>query len=357
MAKHRICRIPGDGIGHDVMEAATIVVEALGLDLEWVDADAGWCMWEKHGNTVPEATWKALESTKCCLFGAITSKPGVKGFKSAILQIRQRFDMYINLRPMKSYEGNPLNFRNPKGENPPIDMVIFRENTEGLYSAVEFHPTPEAMFEMHPGMERFKGRDVAVSCRVFTRDGCRRIVEAAFKYAKEHGRKKVTAVHKANVIRLTCGMFLEEFREVAKQYPDIETTEENVDAVTMWFVKNPDFYDVLVTTNMFGDIISDEAAQLVGGLGFAASANMGDRYALFEPSHGSAPKYAGMYKVNPTAMIKCIPLMCDYIGEKEEARAVEAAIARVVKEGKVRTYDLGGSNTTLEVGQAIADAL
>jgi isocitrate/isopropylmalate dehydrogenase len=357
MAKHRICRIPGDGIGHDVMEAATIVVEALGLDMEWIDADAGWCMWEKHQNTVPDETWKALESTDCCLFGAITSKPGIPGFKSAILQIRQRFDMYINLRPMKSYEGNPLNFRNPKGENPPIDMVIFRENTEGLYSGVEFQPAPEELMAMHPGFERFKGRDVAVSCRVFSRDGCRRIVEAAFKYAKEHGRKRVHAVHKANVIRLTDGMFLEEFRAVAEQYPGIETTEENVDAVTMWFVKNPDFYDVIVTTNMFGDIVSDEAAQLVGGLGFAASANMGDKYALFEPSHGSAPKYAGMHKVNPTAMIKCVTLMCDYLGEKDKAQAVEAAIARVIREGKVRTYDLGGTNTTLEVGQAVADVL
>jgi 3-isopropylmalate dehydrogenase len=325
--------------------------------MEWIDADAGWCMWEKEQNTVPDATWKALESTDCCLFGAITSKPGIPGFKSAILQIRQRFDMYINLRPMRSYEGNPLNFRNPKGENPPIDMVIFRENTEGLYSGIEFQPAPEALMDMHPGMERFRGRDLTVSCRVFSRDGCRRIVEAAFKYAKEHGRKRVTAVHKANVIRLTDGMFLEEFRAVAEQHPDIETTEENVDAVTMWFVKNPDFYDVIVTTNMFGDIISDEAAQLVGGLGFAASANMGDSYALFEPSHGSAPKYTGMYKVNPTAMIRCVSMMCDYIGEKDRAKAVEAAISRVIREGKVRTYDIGGTNTTLEVGQAVADAL
>ncbi len=357
MAKHKICRVPGDGIGHDVMEAATTVVEALGLGQEWVDAEAGWCMWEAQQNTVPDATWKALESTDCCLFGAITSKPGIPGFKSAILQIRQRFDMYINLRPMKSYEGNPLNFRNPKGENPPIDMVIFRENTEGLYSAVEFNPVPEELFKLHPGFERFKGRDLAASVRVFSRDGCRRIVEAAFKYAAEHGRRRVTAVHKANVIRETCGMFLEEFREVAKRYPDIETIEENVDAVTMWLVKNPDFYDVLVTTNMFGDIVSDEAAQLVGGLGFAASANMGDRYALFEPSHGSAPKYAGQYKVNPIAMIRCVSMMCDHLGEGEKAQAVESAVARVIREGKVRTYDLGGSNTTLEVGQAVADAL
>jgi 3-isopropylmalate dehydrogenase len=314
-------------------------------------------MWEKVQNTVPDETWKALESTDCCLFGAITSKPGIKGFKSAILQIRQKFDMYINLRPMRAYEGNPLNFRNPKGDNPPIDMVIFRENTEGLYSGIEFHDVPDELKKMHPGFARFGDKEIRASIRVFSRPGCRRIIEAAFKYAKEHGRKKVTGVHKANVIRETDGLFLEEFRAVAAQCPDIETSEENVDAVTMWFLKNPESYDVIVTTNMFGDIISDEAAQLVGGLGFAASANMGDTYALFEPSHGSAPKYAGLYKANPTAMIKCVTMMCDYLGENEKAQAVEKAISRVIREGKVRTYDVGGSNTTLEVGKAIADAL
>lgn len=348
---YRICRIPGDGIGHDVMDAATIVVEALGLDMEWVDADAGWCMWEKYHNTVPEQTWKALESTDCCLFGAITSRPGIPGFKSAILQIRQRFDMYVNLRPFKAFPGNPLNYRDD------IDMVIFRENTEGLYSGIEFHPVPPEMMQMHEGFRRFEGKEVIASLRVFTREGCRRICEAAFKYAKENDRKKVTAVHKANVIRLTDGVFLEEFRKVAEKYPDIETTEENVDAVAMWFIKNPQFYDVLVTSNMFGDIISDEAAQLVGGLGFAASANIGDNYALFEPSHGSAPKYAGQYKVNPMAMIQAVKLMCDWLGEREKGRCVQNAVAKVVREGKVKTYDMGGSNTTLEVARAVAENL
>lgn len=348
---YKICRLPGDGIGHDVMKAAMIVWDKIPLDIQWVDAEAGWCMWEKYGNTVPEETWKALESTQCCLFGAITSKPGIKGFLSAILQIRQKFDMYINLRPFKAYPGVSLNYRDN------IDMVMFRENSEDLYSGVEFYPAPEALFAMHPKMDRFKGKDVAVSCRVITREGCRRICEAAFKYAAENGRKRVTGVHKANVIRLSDGIFLEEFRKVAEKYPRIETTEENVDAVAMWLIKKPEFYDVIVTTNMFGDILSDEAAQLVGSLGFAASANIGEKYALFEPSHGSAPKYAGQLKVNPTAMLLSSKMMLDWLGEKEWAARLEAAIAKVLKEGKVRTYDLGGTNTTLEMAEEVVKNL
>ena len=345
---YKICRIPGDGIGHDVMDAAMVLLDKIPIEIEWRDAEAGWCMWEKIRNTVPDETWKALEETQCCLFGAITSRPGIKGFLSAILQIRQKFDLYINMRPFTAFEGVKLNYRDD------IYMVVFRENSEGLYAGVEFHPTPDAFFDLHDRMKRFRGEDVAVSCRVFTRKGCRRICEAAFKYAHENGRKRMTAVHKANVIRLTDGMFLEEFRKVAEKYPDIETTEENVDAVAMWFIKKPEFYDVLVTTNMFGDIVSDEAAQLVGSLGFAASANIGENYALFEPSHGSAPKYAGQYKVNPTAMLLSVKLMLDWLGEKEWGLKVQEAIARVLKEGKVRTYDLGGSHTTLEMAEEVA---
>jgi 3-isopropylmalate dehydrogenase len=326
-------------------------MDATGLDIEWVDAQAGWCMWEEKGNTVPPETWEVLENTQGCLFGAITSKPGIKGFKSAILQIRQKFDLYINLRPVKAFKGVPLNLRDD------IDMVLFRENSEGLYSGIEFHPVPEELKKMHEGFARFGDEELAASLRVFSRKGCRRIVEAAFKYAAENGRKKVTAVHKANVIRLTDGMFLEEFRKVAEKYPDIETTEENVDAVCMWFIKNPQFYDVLVTTNMFGDIVSDEACQLCGGLGFGASGNIGDNYALFEPSHGSAPKYEGQFKVNPMAMLLSARMMVDWLGEKEVANKMVKAIAEVLEEGKVKTYDLGGSNTTLEVAEAVASKL
>jgi isopropylmalate/isohomocitrate dehydrogenase-like protein len=345
---HKICRLPGDGIGHDVIEAASLVLDEMGLGIEWVDAEAGWCCWEKYGNTVPEHTWKALEATKCCFFGAITSKPGIKGFKSAILQIRQRFDLYANVRPIKAFEGVSLNYRDD------IDMVIFRENTEGLYSGVELYPLPENLFDIHPGMARFRGKDVAVSFRVFTREGCNRIIRRAFEYARQNKRKRVTVVHKANVIRLTCGMFLEEARVVAKEFPDILMEEANVDAIAMWFIKQPQIYEVLVTTNMFGDIISDEAAQLVGGLGFASSGNIGDKYALFEPTHGSAPKYAGQYKVNPMATLLAGKMMLEWLGETQAAATLERAIARVLKEGKVKTYDLGGTNTTLEVAQEVA---
>jgi 3-isopropylmalate dehydrogenase len=330
------------------MEAASLVLDAMKVGIEWVDAEAGWCAWEKHHDTVPPATWKALESTEACLFGAITSKPGIPGFKSAILQIRQRFDLFANVRPMRAYPGVALNYRDN------IDLVIFRENTEDLYSAVEWHPMPEELFALHPGLARFRGQDIAASLRVFTRRGCRRICEAAFAHAKAAGRASVTAVHKANVIRETDGMFLEEARAVAKNYPGIELREENVDAICMWLIKRPESYEVIVTTNMFGDIISDEAAQLVGGLGFAASANLGEKYALFEPSHGSAPKYAGLYKVNPIATLISARMMLEWLGEKESAARLEAAIARTLAEGKVRTYDLGGSDSTLDVAREVA---
>jgi 3-isopropylmalate dehydrogenase len=348
---YRICRIAGDGVGHDVMEAASLVVDALGLALEWVDAEAGWCCWEKYGNTVPPQTWEALESTDGCLFGAITSRPGIPGFKSAILQIRQRFDLFANVRPVKAYKGVSLNYRDD------IDLVIFRENTEGLYSMVEWGALPEAIYALHPALERFRGKEASGSLRVFTREGCRRICERAFEYADRHGAQSVTAVHKANVIRETCGMFLEEARAVAERYPKIELWEVNVDAMAMWLIKQPQIYDVVVTTNMFGDIVSDEAAQLVGGLGFSASANVGDRYALFEPSHGSAPKYAGQYKVNPMAMLISARMMLEWLGEDGAAARLEAAIAKTLEAGRVRTYDLGGEASTLEMAKEVAGNL
>ena len=353
---HRICRIPGDDTGHDVMQAAMIVFDALGLDIEWVDAAAGWCMWEAKGNTVPPETWEALESTDACYFGAITSKPGVKGFKSAILQIRQRLDLYACVRPVKAIPGVPLNYRDD------IDMVIFRENTEGLYSGVEARPMPKELVGILPNLERFADLDdVAISCRVFSRRGCERIVRAAFEHARKFGRQLVTAVHKANVIRATDGLFLEVFRLVAAEYPQIKTSEENVDATAMWFIKNPQFYEVIVTTNMFGDIISDEGCQLVGGLGFGASANVGDSYGLFEPNHGSAPKYAGQYVVNPTATILAGRLMLQWLGEDRAAERIwNAVLALYADPGAPKTYDVVGRDSaagSLKVAEAIAARL
>ena len=368
MAKYKIACLPGDGVGNDVMEAAHIVLKAVNLDAEFIYGDIGWEFWKKEGNPLPDRTITLLKETDCCLFGAITSKPNEdaqkelipalqnKGimYSSAIVRLRQELNLHTNLRPCKAYPGNPLNYRDD------IDLVVFRENTEGLYAGVEFRPVTEPVFKAlmtHKKMKRFADTpldDMAVSCRIFTKKGCQNIIRQAFEYAQKHNRKTVTLVEKPNVIRETSGMMVQEARAIAKEYPDIELWETNVDAMCMWLVKNPQDYDVLVASNMFGDIISDLAAQIVGGLGFAASGNIGDNYAVFEPTHGSAPKYAGQYKVNPTAMILSVKLMLDWLGERRSAQRLDYAIASVIKEEKFRTYDMGGSNTSLEVAEEVA---
>lgn len=368
MAKHTIAWLPGDGVGNDVMEAARLVLDKIGLDAEYIHGDIGWEFWCSEGNPLPERTIELLKNTDCCLFGAITSKPKEEAQKelapelqdkglayySPIVAIRQMFDLYTNMRPCKAYPGNPLNYRDG------IDLIVFRENTEGLYSGVEFHPLPESLMEAlntHPKMKKFSDvalEDIALSCRIFTRNGCQRIIRSAFEYAKKTERSSVTVVEKPNVIRETSGLMVREARKIAREYPDIELWETNIDAMAMWLIKNPHDYSVLVTSNMFGDIISDLCGQLVGGLGFASSANIGHDYGLFEPTHGSAPKYAGQYKVNPMAMLITTRLMLEYLEEKEAASKLESAIAEVIQEGKVKTYDMGGSSTTLEVGEEIA---
>lgn len=372
MAKYRIAWLPGDGIGRDVMDAARIVLDALDLDAEYVPGDVGWEFWRSEGDALPSRTVELLKNTDCCLFGAITSKPKQEAeqelvpelqgkglvYFSPIVRIRQLLDLHTNMRPCAAYPGNPLNYRDD------IDLVVFRENTEGLYSGVEFFPLPdqvrEALMQNHPKMARFAevpADEIAVSCRIFTRNSCRRIVRHAFEYSRQFDRPSVTVVEKPNVIRETSGMMVREARDVAKEYPDVELWETNVDAMAMWLVKNPQDYSVLVASNMFGDIISDLCAQLVGGLGFASSANIGDDYALFEPTHGSAPKYAGQYKVNPTAMLLTVKLMLQWLGEEDMATRLENSIAAVIAEGRVRTYDVGGTSSTLEVAEEIAGKL
>jgi len=368
MPKHHIAMLPGDGVGNDVMDAAKIILDTVDLDAEYIHGDIGWEFWKTEGNPLPDRTIELLNSTDCCLFGAITSKPNEdaqkelvpalqnKGivYSSAIVRLRQELNLHTNMRPCKAYPGNPLNYRDD------IDLVVFRENTEGLYAGVEFRPVPQPVFDAlatHKKMKKFKDSkldDLAVSCRVFTRKGCRNIIRQAFEFAKDFNRKTVTLVEKPNVIRETSGMMVEEARKIAKEYPNIELWETNVDAMCMWLVKNPQDYDVLVASNMFGDIISDLAAQIVGGLGFAASGNIGDNYAVFEPTHGSAPKYAGQYKVNPTAMILSVKLMLNWLGYKAEATKLDQAIAQIIKQRKYQTYDMGGKNTSLEVAEAIA---
>lgn len=370
--KYKIAWLPGDGIGVDVLDATKIVLEKLNLNAEYIHGDIGWEFWRTEGDALPQRTIDLLKNVDAAMFGAITSKPvkaaeeelvpELKGkglvYRSPIVRMRQMFDLYTCLRPCKAYAGNPLNYK----EN--IDLVVFRENTEDLYSGVEFNPVPQeladALTKLSKPFAAFKDvplDELAVSCKVVTRKGSERIIRAAFDFARKHGRKKVTVIHKANVVRAAEGMFLDIAKEVHKDYPEIEMDDANVDAICMWLLKNPQNYDVMVATNMFGDIISDLAAQMVGGLGFGCSGNIGDILGVFEPSHGSAPKYAGQYKVNPIATVLSAKMMLDWLGETEMGAAVEKAVAEVIREGKVRTYDMGGSNSTLEMGEAIAAKL
>ena len=371
-SKYRIAWLPGDGIGVDVLDATKIVLDKLELHADYIHGDIGWEFWCREGDALPERTIDLLGNVDAAMFGAITSKP-VKAaelelmpelqgkgliYRSPIVRMRQIFDLYTCLRPCKAYPGNPLNYKED------IDLVIFRENTEDLYSGVEFNPVPaelaEVLIKFSKPFAAFKNvplDELAISSKVITHKGSERILRAAFEFARAHRRKKVTVIHKANVVRATEGMFLDIAREVHQEFPEIEMDDANVDAICMWLLKNPKNYDLLVATNMFGDIISDLAAQMVGGLGFGCSGNIGKKLAVFEPSHGSAPKYAGMYKVNPIATILSAKMMLDWLGETEKGSALEQATAEVIKEGKVRTYDMAGSNSTLEMGEAIAAKL
>ena len=345
MSKYKIAWMPGDGVGNDVMEAARIVLDRLKLDAEYVPCDIGWDFWCKEGNALPDRTVKALKETTCGLFGAITSKPqersegrigsGTEGQGAGLLLAHRR--AAPDVQPphqhaaVQKLPGNPLNFRgnkitNPSGEDVPIDQVVFRENTEGMYGGVEFFPLPEPVYTAlcaNPKMKKWKDKagleNIALSTRIMSKQGCTNICKQAFEFAKKTGRKRVTLIEKPNVLRETGGLMMRCFKDVAKNYPDIRADDANIDAICMWMFKNPQDYSVLVAENMFGDIVSDLCAGLVGGLGFAPSANLGDNYAVFEPTHGSAPKYAGQYKVNPIAMLLTAKLMLDWLKETEMA--------------------------------------
>jgi len=371
-SKYRIAWLPGDGVGQDVMEAARLVLDRVGFDANYVHGDIGWDFWCSEGDAFPARTIDLLENVDAAMFGAITSKPvkdaekelapELRGkgltYRSPIVRMRQLFDLYVCLRPCKAYPQNPLNFQEG------IDLVIFRENTEDLYAGVEFNPTPERLrdllSELSPAFRAFEdlpGDEYAISCKINTKKGSERIIRAAFEFARKFGRKKVTVVHKANVVRATDGLFLEVANQVAQDFPDIAMDSANIDAMTMWLLKNPFNYDVLVAPNLYGDIVSDLCAQMVGGLGFGCSGNIGEKLAVFEPTHGSAPKYAGQYKVNPIATILTAKMMLDWLGETGGGQRIEDAVAEVVREGRVRTYDMGGSATTLEMAEAIASKL
>ncbi len=389
-----IVSMPGDGIGKIVLPEAIRVMEAAGFKANYVHGDIGWEFWKTEGNALPQRTIDLLAEHKIGLFGAITSKPKDaaakelapelqgKGYvySSPIVGMRQHFNLDISIRPCKAFEGNPLNFirRTADGgfEEPPVDAVIFRQNTEGLYAGVEWTNPPDEVrkaLETHPKMKKFKdvpSEDLAISTRIVTRTAARRIAEKAFEYADKHGYKSVTVCEKPNVLRETSGMMVMEARKVAEKYPHIPLWETNIDAQMMWLTKNPEDYGVIIAENMFGDIISDGFAGLVGGLGFACSANIGDEVAVFEPTHGSAPKYEKLEPsiVNPIAMFLSACMMLDHIGENEIANRIRKAIADVIKEGKVRTYDMlkirGGADaiakgaaTTQQMTDAVIEKL
>ena len=369
---YRIGWLPGDGIGPEVCNAARVVLDAVGFKAEYIHGDIGWEFWKSEGDAFPGRTIKLLKNVDAALFGAITSKPvqaaeeclfaDLKGrgfvYRSPIVRMRQFFDLYICLRPCKAYLGNSANYREG------IDLTVFRENTEDLYAGVEFSYVPDELARVLTKLSKnfapFKdlaGDEYAISCKINTKKGSERIVRAAFEYARAHKRKKVTVIDKANVVRATDGLFLEIAKSVAKEYPEIAFDNANVDAMCMWLLKNPFNYDVLVAPNLYGDIISDLCAQMVGGLGFGCSGNIGENLAVFEPTHGSAPKYAGMNKVNPLAMILAAKMMLEWLGESEKAAVIENAVARVIRERRVRTYDMGGTATTMEMASAVVSAL
>jgi len=392
MAKRIIVVMPGDGIGKAVCDAALKVLNAAGFDADYVYGDIGWEFWCKEGNPLPDRTIKLLEQHKIALFGAITSKPkdkaeaelapALKGkgfnYYSPIVSMRQRFGLDICMRPCKAFKGNPLNFirKGPHNtiEEPIVNTMIFRQNTEGLYGGVEWTNPPDQVYDALMSHPKFKENfawcprpELAVSTRIFTKKFTARIIKAAFEYAKKQGFNTLYVCEKPNVIRETSGMMLKIAQEMSKnEYPDIKVSDVNIDAMMMWLTKNPEIYNVIVAGNMFGDIVSDGFAGLVGGLGFACSANIGPEVAVFEPTHGSAPKYAEYETsiVNPIAMILSACMMLEHIGEYKLAEKIHSAVAEVIAEGKVKAYDmlkLSGSQEVINKGAAsteqMADAI
>jgi isocitrate dehydrogenase (NAD+) len=337
---HRITLIPGDGTGPELVEATRRVLEATDVAFDWDTQEAGADVMEKYGTPLPEPVLDSIRTNKVALKGPITTPVGT-GFRSVNVAIRKILDLYANVRPARSMEGIPVCHEG-------LDLVVVRENTEGLYAGIEHDVIPD---------------QAAESIRIITRHASERVVRFAFEYARANGRREVTAVHKANILKATDGLFLRVAEQVAAAYPEIAFNDRIVDNMCMQLVQRPYEYDVLVMPNLFGDIVSDLCSGLVGGLGVAPGANIGDELAVFEPVHGSAPKYAGKNKVNPTATILSGALMLHHLGEHEAAERVESAVAAVIAEGRNVTYDLKPTRDdptavgTKEMADAIIDAL
>ena len=337
---YRVTLIPGDGIGPEVVEAARLVLQATGIKFDWDVQAAGQEALDKYGTPLPQALLDSIRKNGVGLKGPITTALGT-GFRSVNVGIRQALDLYTNLRPVRTFAGVASRYED-------VNLVVVRENTQGLYAGIEHDVIPDEACE---------------AIRIITRRASERIVRFAFDYARRYGRKKVTAVHKGNILKVTDGLFLKVAKEVAANYPGIEFEDRIVDNMAMQLVRDPNQFDVIVTTNLFGDILSDLCSGLVGGLGMAPGANIGERLAVFEPVHGSAPKYVGKNKVNPCATILSGALMLRHLGENDAADRVERAVEAVVAKGERVTYDLKADRNdptaagTLEMAQAIVEQM
>jgi len=350
---YRVTLIPGDGVGPEVVDAARKCIEATRVKIEWERVDAGAEIMDKYGTPLPDQVIDSIRKNRVALKGPVTTPVGT-GFRSVNVALRQKLDLYACLRPCKWYPGVRSRYEG-------VDLVVVRENTEDVYSGIEFEEGKSETSELINFIQNSRNvkisDDSGISIKPISRRASERIIRFAFDYARKNNRKKVTGVHKANIMKYSDGIFLEVFHEVTREYPDMQSEDKIVDNMCMQLVQKPGLYDVLVLPNLYGDIVSDLCAGLVGGLGLSPGANIGEGIAVFEATHGSAPKYKGMDKVNPTAMILSGVLMLRYLGEKEKANRLEKAVAQVIAKGETVTYDLGGTATTSQMAKAIVKNL
>lgn len=352
---HNVTLIPGDGVGPEISEATKRVIDATGVRINWEVQSAGEDVYQSEGTPLPQRVIDSIRRNKTAIKGPVTTPVG-KGFRSVNVSLRHSLDLFCCLRPCRSFRGARTKYQN-------IDLVIVRENMEDLYAGIEFQKSSDGAVRLIDFIKEYAGKvirpDSGISIKPISVYGSARIVKFAFEYARSNGRKKVTAVHKANIMKYSDGLFLEVAREVASGYSDIEFEDRIVDNMCMQLVQKPELYDVLVLPNLYGDILSDLAAGLIGGLGLAPGANIGEDIAVFEPTHGSAPKYKGLNRVNPVAMILSGVMMLRHLGEREAAKKLEEAVAAVIEEGRDVTYDMKPSpdDPTSATTSSVADAI